>query len=219
VDHIPYRPERVPLLECERRGEAALARNDGRRSVRFFSDTPVPRPLVELAIRSASTAPSGAHRQPWTFVAVSNAEVKRRIREAAEAEERSFYEERAPEDWLEALQPFGTTWQKPFLEVAPWIVVLFAQKYGLDADGNKVKHYYVSESCGIAAGLFVSTLHEMGLSTLTHTPSPMGFLTEVLGRPAHERPYILFPVGFAADDATVPALGRKPLEAVSEFIE
>jgi len=219
MDHIPYRPERLTLLECEARGEAALARNDRRRSVRFFSDEPVPRRLVELAIQSASTAPSGAHKQPWTFVAVQRPELKARIREAAEAEERAFYEGRAPDDWLADLAPLGTDWRKPFLETAPWLVVLFAQKYGLDTDGRKVKHYYVSESVGIAAGLFIATLHEMGLCTLTHTPSPMGFLTDVLGRPANERPYILFPVGFAADDATVPALNRKPLEAVAEFLE
>jgi len=219
VEQIPFQSERVTLLEAEARGEAALERNDARRSIRFFSDEQVPRRLVELAIQSASTAPSGAHRQPWTFVAVSRPELKRRIREAAEAEEKAFYEERAPEEWLDALRPFGTDWKKPYLEVAPWIVVLFAQKYGVGPDGEKVKHYYVTESCGIAAGLFVSTLHEMGLCTLTHTPSPMGFLAEVLERPANERPFILFPVGFPADDATVPDLQRKPLEAVAEFIE
>lgn len=219
MDHIPFRPERITLLESEARGEACYERMSRRRSVRFYSDDPVPRRLVELAIESASTAPSGAHRQPWTFVAVSNPELKRQIREAAEAEEKAFYEERAPDDWLEALKPFGTTWQKPFLETAPWLVVLFAQKYGIDAHGDKVKNYYVAESCGIAAGLFIGTLHEMGLCTLTHTPSPMGFLSELLGRPPSERPFILFPVGFAAVDATVPDLTRKPLDEVAVFLE
>lgn len=215
--HIPFRPERLDPAESERRGEAFLAKMDRRRSVRFFADAPVPRRLIELAIQAASTAPSGAHRQPWTFVAVSDPALKAQIREAAEAEERAFYDGRAPEAWLEALAPLGTTWEKPFLETAPWIVVLFAQAHGVDAEGNKVKHYYVSESCGIAAGLFVTALHEMGLCTLTHTPSPMGFLRELLGRPTSERPLILFPVGYAADDATVPDLTRKGLDAVAEF--
>jgi nitroreductase len=219
LSHVPFRPERLSLEESLARSEALLERMEGRRSVRFFADAPVPRVLVERAIRAASTAPSGAHRQPWTFVAISNPDVKRQIREAAEAEEKAFYEERAPEAWLEALQPFGTTWEKPYLETVPWIVVLFAQRYGVGPDGEKVKHYYVSESCGIAAGLFVSALHEMGLCTLTHTPSPMQFLSELLGRPKNEAPLILFPIGYAADDATVPALRRKSLDEVAVFVE
>jgi nitroreductase len=149
--------------------------------VRDFSTDPVPRSLIELAIRAASTAPSGAHRQPWTFVAISNPSLKRQIREAAEAEERAFYATRAPDAWLEALAPLGTTWEKPHLERAPWLVVLFAQRSGLTPQGEPVKHYYVTESCGIAAGLFVAALHEIGLCTLTHTPSPMGFLSQLLG--------------------------------------
>ncbi len=217
--HIPYRPERLPVEESTKRGEALLEHLDTRRSVRFFSDAPVPRSLIELAIRAASTAPSGAHRQPWTFVAVANPKLKRRIREAAEREEKAFYEGRAPEAWLEALAPLGTTWQKPYLETAPWLVVLFAQAWGVDDEGQRLKHYYVPESCGIAAGLFLVALHEMGLSTLTHTPAPMAFLRDLLGRPASERPMILFPVGYAADDATVPDLVRKPLDAVAEFHE
>lgn len=217
--HIPYRPERLPVEESTKRGEALLEHLDTRRSVRFFSDAPVPRSLIELAIRAASTAPSGAHRQPWTFVAVANPKLKRRIREAAEREEKAFYEGRAPDAWLEALAPLGTTWQKPYLETAPWLVVLFAQAWGVDDEGQRLKHYYVPESCGIAAGLFLVALHEMGLSTLTHTPAPMAFLRDLLGRPASERPMILFPVGYAADDATVPDLVRKPLAAVAEFHE
>ena len=217
--HIPYRPERLPVEESTKRGEALLEHLDTRRSVRFFSDAPVPRRLIELAIRAASTAPSGAHRQPWTFVAVADPKLKRRIREAAEREEKAFYEGRAPEAWLEALAPLGTTWQKPYLETAPWLVVLFAQAWGVDDEGQRLKHYYVPESCGIAAGLFLVALHEMGLSTLTHTPAPMAFLRDVFGRPASERPMILFPVGYAADDATVPDLVRKPLGAVAEFHE
>ena len=201
------------------RAEAFYHDLDRRRSVRDFSDRPVPRRLIELAIRTASTAPSGAHKQPWTFVAVHNAEVKRRIREAAEEEERAFYDERATDEWLDALAPIGTDWRKPFLETAPWIVVLFAQSYGLGPDGEKEKHYYVQESCGIAAGFFIAALHRMGLATLTHTPSPMKFLNDLLGRPKHERPYILFPVGYPSDDATVPDLERKPLSEVAVWVE
>lgn len=201
------------------RAEAFHAHMDCRRSVRDFTDEPVPRKLVELAIRTASTAPSGAHQQPWTFVAVSDPATKARIREAAEAEERASYESRMSQEWLEALAPIGTDWHKPYLETAPWIVVLFAQAWGLRPDGGRRKHYYVAESCGIAAGLFVAALHEMGLSTLTHTPSPMKFLAELLGRPANERASILFPVGYAAPDALVPDLARKPLDEVAVFVE
>ncbi|MEO0743050.1 MAG: nitroreductase family protein [Bacteroidota bacterium] len=192
---------------------------DRRRSVRDFSDRPVPRALIEDAIRTASTAPSGAHMQPWTFVAVSNPATKRRIREAAEQEEYESYHGRMSDEWLDALAPIGTDWHKPFLETVPWIVVLFAQNYGLDDAGAKVKHYYVQESCGIAAGLFIAALHRTGLATLTHTPSPMRFLSTLLERPANERPYILFPIGYPADDAQVPALQRKPLEDVSVWVE
>ena len=201
------------------RADAFHAEMERRRSTRFFTDAPVPRSLIERAIQTASTAPSGAHRQPWRFVAVSSASVKRQIREAAEQEEKASYEGRMSAEWLEALAPIGTDWRKPFLETAPWIVVLFAERYGLNADGSKRKNFYVQESCGIAAGLFIAAVHRMGLATLTHTPSPMGFLREVLGRPAHEAPYILFPVGHPAPDATVPDLQRKGLDEVAVFIE
>ncbi|MCA9573227.1 MAG: nitroreductase family protein [Myxococcales bacterium] len=198
------------------RAAAFHDRMQARRSVRFFSDDPVPRDLIATAIATASTAPSGAHMQPWTFVAVSEPDLKRRIREAAEAEEHRSYEGgRMPDDWKEALAPLGTDWRKPYLETVPWIVVLFAQKHGFHADGSHKKHYYVKESVGIAAGLFVTALHEMGLATLTHTPSPMTFLSKLLERPSHEQPFILFPVGFPADDATVPDLTRKPLDEVA----
>ena len=217
--HVPHDFSLLPEEEMETRAEAFYHDLDRRRSIRDFSDRPVPRRLVELAIRTASTAPSGAHKQPWTFVAVHDAEVKRRIREAAEEEERTFYEERATDEWLNALAPIGTDWRKPFLETAPWVVVLFAQTYGFGEDGEKEKHYYVQESCGIAAGMFIVALHRMGLATLTHTPSPMGFLNEILGRPKHERPFILFPVGYPADDATVPDLERKPLSEVAVWVE
>ena len=212
---IPYRPVSVEPDEAEARGEAFYAELDARRSVRFFSDRPVPRRLVELAIQTASTAPSGAHMQPWTFVAISDPELKRQIRVAAEAEEKESYTNRMSDEWLDALAVIGTDWNKPYLETVPWIVVLFAQRWGVGPNGEKIKHYYVSESCGIAAGLFVASLHRMGLQTLTHTPSPMGFLSELLDRPSNEKPMILFPVGYASEDATVPDLERKPLEGIS----
>ena len=164
-----------------------------RRSVRQFSADPVPRELIELAIRSASTAPSGAHRQPWRFVAVCDPEMKKQIRIAAEEEEKKSYEGRMPKEWLKALEPIGTNCQKPFLETVPWLVIVFAESYGLEPDGVREKNYYVQESVGIACGLFIAAIHHMGLATLTHTPSPMGFLSELLERPKNERPYILFP--------------------------
>ncbi len=212
---IPYQPERLSPDESARRGESFYRLMDRRRSVRDFSADAVPRQLIEQAIRTASTAPSGAHRQPWRFVVVGDPEIKRQIRIAAEAEEKKSYEERMPDEWLEALAPIGTTWQKPFLETVPWIVVVFEELYGYDAEGNKRKNYYVRESTGLACGLFIASLHNMGLSTLTHTPSPMAFLRNILGRPKNERPFILFPVGYPAAGATVPDFGRKPLEEVS----
>ena len=217
--HVPLAFEDVPLDEARARGDALCRELSARRSVRDFSDRPVPRDLVERAIRAASTAPSGAHMQPWTFVAVSDPAVKRTIREAAEAEERASYGGRMSDEWLEALAPIGTDWRKPFLETCPWIVVLFAQRTGVGPGGPPRKHYYVQESCGIAAGLFIAALHRMGLATLTHTPSPMRFLTDVLGRPGNEAPFILFPVGYPAEGATVPDLRRKRLDEVAVWIE
>ncbi|MCA9490765.1 MAG: nitroreductase family protein, partial [Myxococcales bacterium] len=163
----------------------------------------------------ASTAPSGAHKQPWTFAAISDPALKRRIRVEAEREERKSYEERMSREWKDALEPLGTTWEKPYLEVVPWIVVLFAQLHAVDPQGERVRHYYVQESCGIAAGMFITSLHTMGLATLTHTPSPMTFLRLALDRPPNEKAMILFPIGYPAADATVPDLVRKPLEDVS----
>ena len=212
---VPYRPDRLPEAEMLSRARAFFEEMDGRRSVRHFSPDPVPRELLEQAIRTASTAPSGAHRQPWRFVAVRDPETKRRIREAAEEEERRSYGERMPPEWLEALEPLGTGWRKPYLETVPWIVVVFEEVVGVREDGGPRKNYYVKESVGIACGLFIAALHHMGLATLTHTPSPMGFLREILGRPRNERPFILFPVGYPADDAEVPDLVRKPLEEVA----
>ena len=171
--------------------------------------------MVEAAIRAASTAPSGAHKQPWTFVLIGDPQVKRRIRLAAEAEERENYDGgRIPEHWRRDLERLGTDWHKPFLETVPWIVVVFEQRYGLDPDGTRHHHYYVKESVGIACGMFIDALHRMGLATLTHTPSPMAFLRTLLGRPENERPFILFPIGYPADGCEVPALERKPLDEV-----
>ena len=217
---VPYCPPHVEGDEVLERGRAFYAELDQRRSVRFFSDEPVPREAIELAIRTASTAPSGAHRQPWTFVAVNDPTIQRQIREAAEAEEyESYLGGRMPPEWLEALAPLGTNWEKPFLEIAPWLVVVFEELYGFDDEGNKRKNYYPKESVGIACGLFIAAIHRMGLSTLTHTPSPMAFLSKILGRPANEKPFVLLPVGYAAKDAVVPDLQRKPLEKVSVFFE
>jgi iodotyrosine deiodinase len=212
---IPYRPGRRPLAEMAARAAEFEALMAGRRSVRSFSDEPVPRALIEGAIRTAASAPSGAHRQPWRFVAVSEPATKRRIRVAAEAEERESYDGRMPEAWLAALRPLGTDWRKPYLETVPWIVVVFEERHGVDGSGAVSKNYYVKESVGIACGLFIAALHNMGLATLTHTPSPMGFLSRILGRPDHERPYILFPIGFPALDAEVPELRRKRLDELA----
>jgi iodotyrosine deiodinase len=189
-----------------------------RRTVRQFAETPVPRAIIESAIRTAARAPSGANKQPWTFVAVSEPALKRRIREAAEAEERSFYGGRAPQAWLDALAPFGTDAHKPFLETAPWLIAVFAQAHGVREDGSTEKHYYVKESVGLATGFLLAALHHAGLATLTHTPSPMNFLREVLDRPAHEQAFVLVVTGRPAQDATVPRIDKKPLEDVSRFV-
>lgn len=206
--------------EMTDRAAAWYAEMERRRSVRMFSDRAVPKHLIETAIATASTAPSGAHQQPWTWVAVSASEIKRRIRVAAEEEEQTNYlENRMNEAWQAALAPIGTDWHKEYLEVVPWIVVLFEQRYGFTDTGDRTHHYYVKESCGIAAGMFITALHHMGLSTLTHTPSPMAFLSKLLGRPANERPSILFPIGYPLPGAKVPTLRRKSLEDVTVWFE
>jgi nitroreductase len=189
-----------------------------RRTVRDFSDRPVPRGVIEDCLRSAATAPSGANMQPWHFVVVTDPALKRRIREAAEAEERAFYGGRAPDEWLQALAPLGTSAEKPFLERAPYLIAIFAQSHGVRADGSTYKHYYVSESVGIATGFLIAALHHAGLATLTHTPSPMGFLREILGRPEQERAYLLLVAGYPAPDATVPAIARKELAEVMSWL-
>jgi iodotyrosine deiodinase len=211
---VPYEFERLPPELMLERARAFNERMDARRSVRDFSPDPVPRELIELAVRAASSAPSGAHRQPWTFVLVGDAQLKREIRIAAEREERVSYEQRMSDEWLEALRPLGTDWRKPYLETVPWIVVVFEQLWAEGEDGTRHKNYYVRESVGIACGIFIAALHTMGLATLTHTPNPMGFLSEILGRPRNEKPFILFPIGYPSPDAQVPDLRRKPLEQV-----
>jgi len=212
IPTVPYQP--LDISDSDQLEVAAVVFDEmnSRRSVRDFSDRPVPRELVETAILCASTAPSGAHMQPWTFVLVGDPELKRRIRIAAEAEELENYDGgRLPPHWREDLAPLGTDWRKPYLETVPWIVVVFEQRFGTRPDGAKQHHYYVKESVGIACGMFIDALHRMGLSTLTHTPSPMAFLRTLLGRPDSERPFILFPIGYAAQDCQVPGLERKDL--------
>lgn len=191
-----------------------------RRTVRMFSDRPVARDVIEYCIAAGASAPSGANLQPWYFVAVSNPSIKARIRVAAEEEERLFYAHRAPQEWLDALAALGTDAEKPFLEVAPWLIAVFVQKWSRLADGRKVKHYYPNESVGIATGLTLAAIHQCGLAALTHTPSPMGFLNEILGRPADsERPFLLLVVGYPSEDCVVPDIRRKPMADVASFIE
>jgi nitroreductase len=208
---VPYTPARLPIEDGLRRGEEFYRRLDQRRSVRWFSPDPVPLETIEIAVRAANTAPSGAHHQPWTFVATGDPVTKSRVRAAAEAEERTFYHDRDVPAWHSALAPLETDEHKEFLDVAPWLVVAFAQKHTRLPDGTLRKNYYVTESVGIACGFFIAALHSMGLATLTHTPNPMTFLSEVFDRPPGERPFILFPVGYPAGDCEVPDLTRKPL--------
>jgi iodotyrosine deiodinase len=214
-----YRPlalrwERVGAEQALERSAAFLERMRTRRSVRFFSPEPVPYELIRNAIEVAGTAPSGANQQPWTFVVVSDAETKRLIREAAEAEERAFYERRAPPEYKGAIKPIGTDAVKPHITDAPYLIVVFERVYRLDDDGSKGKHYFVKESVGIAVGFLLAALHMSGLYALTHSPSPMGFLIEILERPANERPFILIPVGYPAEGSPVPDIVRKPVDEI-----
>jgi len=208
-----------PVEEMRERVERFYADMARRRTVREFSDRPVPREIIETALKAAGTAPSGANLQPWHFVVVGDVATRKRIREAAEAEEREFYEHRASPEWLAALEPLGTDASKPFLETAPYLIAVFLQKFGRLEDGRKVKHYYPTESTGLATGILITALHQAGLATLTHTPSPMKFLNEILGRPTSERPFLLLVVGYPADDARVPDIRRKDLEDFVTFIE
>ena len=210
----PLRFARLPADEMLRRARDYYAELDARRTTRHFSTETVPKELIELAVRAAGTAPSGAHKQPWRFVAVADAALKAKMRAAAEAEEHENYHGRMPPEWLAALAPLGTDEHKAHITDAPWVVVAFKQTFELLPDGRRLKNYYVDESVGIACGLFIAAVHHMGLCTLTHTPSPMGFLSELLGRPANEKAYLLMPVGYPAADAQVPALRRKPLAEI-----
>ena len=207
-----------PAEEMRRRAAAFREEMGRRRSVREFARRPVPREVIEECLGAAGSAPSGANLQPWHFVAVADAAVKARIRRAAEAEEREFYRHRAPPEWLEALAPLGTDEHKPFLEDAAWLIAVFARTRGVGPGGGSLKHYYVQESVGIATGLLIAALHHAGLATLTHTPSPMGFLNEILGRPARERPFLLLVAGYPAAGARVPRVERKGLEEIATFL-
>jgi iodotyrosine deiodinase len=211
---VPLDFERLGADEMRERSQAFLELMRARRSVRFFSEEPVPYELVRNAVEVAGTAPSGAHQQPWTFAVVSDPGLKQEIRAGAEAEEREFYERRATDQWKEAIKPIGTDWVKTHITDAPHVVVVFEQVYRLGADGEKIKHYYVKESVGIAVGFFLAAVQASGLVALTHTPSPMAFLARILDRPANERPFILIPVGFPAPDSVVPDLSRKPLDEI-----
>jgi nitroreductase len=208
-----------PPEEMAARAKAFADGMARRRTIRDFSDRPVPRAIIEDCLRAAGSAPSGANQQPWHFVAVSDPAVKRRIREAAEAEEREFYAHRAPPEWLEVLAPLGTDEHKPFLEVAPWLIAVFIRRFDRNPDGSKRKHYYTDESVGLATGLLLAAVHHAGLVSLTHTPSPMKFLNEILGRPKDlERPFLLLVVGHPAPGARVPDIARKPLGEIASFV-
>jgi nitroreductase len=217
---VPLEFTRLDAEEALRRSREFLELMQRRRSVRHFSSEAVEYELIENAIRTAGTAPSGANQQPWTFVVVSDLEVKEQIRAAAEHEEELLYKERASEQYLDALEPIGTDWIKPHITDAPYLIVVFEQAWSRDEKGGKHKHYYVRESVGIAVGFLLASLHAAGLATLTHSPAPMAFLTRILGRPENERPFILIPVGYPSADAQVPdvALRKKPLEAISEIV-
>jgi iodotyrosine deiodinase len=210
--------QEYPPADMIARAQAFAEEMSRRRTVRDFAERPIPAGVIEACIAAAGSAPSGANRQPWHFVVVEDIAVKRRIREGAEEEEREFYEHRAPADWLKALAPLGTDANKPFLETAPTLIVVFSEKHSLDANGEKQKNYYPVESCGLATGLLIAGLHHAGLATLTHTPSPMKFLNEILHRPENEKPFVLLVVGYPSDDAKVPDIKRKILAQYTTFL-
>lgn len=219
-------PRFIPLPTTASHDDAGIAtrarefreRMKMRRTVRHFSDRPVARDVIEQCLLAAGSAPSGANLQPWHFVVVGDPAIKRQIREAAEQEEREFYDRRAPQEWLDALAPLGTDADKPFLEIAPYLIAIFSQAYGVLPDGRKVKNYYVQESVGIATGLLITAMHHAGLASLTHTPSPMGFLNQILNRPANEKPFLLLVAGHPAEGAVVPDIGKKPLAEIATFM-
>ncbi len=213
TDRHDHSPE-----ELEENATKYFSKIQTRRTIRQFSDKPVPKKVIEHCIKAAGSAPSGANLQPWHFTAVSDPELKSKIRMGAEKEEREFYESRAPKEWLKALEPFGTDSHKPFLESAPWLIAIFMKKYGISPEGKQFKHYYASESVGIATGLLISAIHHTGLVSLTHTPSPMNFLNSILERPSNEKPYLLLVVGYPDNNAKVPDIKRKSLSEISNFV-
>jgi nitroreductase len=208
----------LPIEEMLSRAAAFREEMTRRRTVRQFSSRPVPREIIDDCLRVAASAPSGANRQPWYFAVVSDSQIKHKIRQAAEQEEHAFYNGRAPQEWLAALQPLGTDEQKPYLDAAPYLIVIFSQTFGVTPAGKKFKNYYVAESVGIATGMLIAAIHHAGLVSLTHTPSPMGFLNPLLGRPAQEMPYLILVVGYPGEDASVPVISKKPLEAIRTFL-
>ena len=214
---IPYQGVQFAEAETLQRSQEFYEYMDKRRSLREFTDRPVPRQVIENIIKTASSAPSGAHKQPWTFCAVADPEIKKAIRVAAEEEEYTNYHGRMSNDWLADLAQFGTDWHKPFLEIAPWLIIVFKKAYDLDIEGNKLKNYYVNESVGLAAGFLLTAIHQAGLVSLTHTPSPMNFLQKILKRPDNERAFLLIPVGYPPEGATVPELTRKGLDEMAVF--
>jgi iodotyrosine deiodinase len=212
---VPYHPETYEDAEMTDRSNEYCAWLNGRRTVRQFSDKPVPRRVIENLLLTASAAPSGAHKQPWTFCVVGDPKTKKSIRCAAEEEEYESYHGRMSQEWLEDLEPLGTDWHKPFLEIAPWLIVVFRRSYETDAEGRKHQNYYVQESCGLACGFLLTAIHHAGLVALTHTPSPMNFLSQILERPENEKPFLLIPVGYPAENCQVPDLRRKTLEQIA----
>jgi iodotyrosine deiodinase len=215
---VPLEYQELDEEEMLARSSEFLERMEQRRSVRQFSSRSVPWEIIENCLRAAATAPSGANMQPWHYVVVSDSELKHRIRMAAEEEEREFYANRAPQEWLDALEPLGTDADKPFLESAPYLIVIFAKSYTISPQGKKVKNYYVSESVGIATGILITALHQSGLATLTHTPSPMRFLNQILNRPQNEHPFLILVVGYPAEDAEVPKINKKPFNEINTLI-
>lgn len=218
IPFIPFDHHRISLVEMQERSASFLDQMSTRRSLRAFSSDPVPRSVIENIILTASSAPSGAHKQPWTFCAISDAGLKSKIRSAAEAEEKINYSGRMSENWIEDLAPFETDWPKPFLEIAPWLIAVFKKSYDLSLDGSKKKNYYVNESVGLATGFLLAAIHQAGLVSLTHTPSPMNFLEKILDRPENEKAFLLIPVGYPAENAQVPDLRRKELDEVALFL-
>ncbi|PKN85692.1 MAG: nitroreductase family protein [Chloroflexi bacterium HGW-Chloroflexi-8] len=219
---FPHQPlstyQELPPVEMLQRAESFRQMMQRRRTVRQFSNRPVERKIIEDCLLAAGTAPNGANLQPWHFVVVSDPQMKSRVRIGAEEEEREFYSRRASQEWLKALEPFGTDADKPYLEIAPYLIVIFAQKTSLDPEGSPVKNYYVQESVGIATGMLITALHNAGLATLTHTPSPMGFLNEILGRPENEKPFLVLVAGYPAEDAVVPIVTKKSLDEIATFL-